>query len=502
MIGRKTLKQILITLLSGVLFLTACGQTSSGTAPTTLVSVTETKPVPTAISSLLPSKTPRDRTHEPTSTPRPPTPLPTIPTFTPTFDVSTIVTVTPATKAECPEVNPDLTPNLNAFFSNEGPELLTDQPVLDFLSSGGDPQKLLSAFRQQYSWLASNAAVHQDITGDGVAELILTDGYIVYVFGCRDRQYQTLLSDTDDLAWMQEIQFNIIEDMNLNGVPELITVEYGGHTYTSIKASLFEWIGQEFLPLIQGEAYNDHQYFTFADTSVPGQVTVYDTDGDGTFELVLESDLPMPLPSLYSYLIPWRNEINIYAWNGTHYTLNRVEYTSPEFRFQAIQDADRETLHENYAKALLLYQDAIFNNKLKAFSSDILVNEIAKVIAFDGNQSEPTSVPPDSTEYPRLAAYAYYRIMLLHIVQEQESDAGTVYKTLQQKFSNDPYGSRYVEMANVFWEAYQSTHKMYGGCEAAIQYAVEHPEILVPLGSDYHGSQSYTYVPADVCPFR
>jgi hypothetical protein len=57
-------------------------------------------------------------------------------------------------------------------------------------------------------------------------------------------------------------------------------------------------------------------------------------------------------------------------------------------------------------------------------------------------------------------------------------------------------------MAIAFWNAYQSTHKMYYGCAAAIQYAVEHPEILIPLGSDYHGAQSHIYVPEDVCPFR
>ena len=108
----------------------------------------------------------------------------------------------------------------------------------------------------------------------------------------------------------------------------------------------------------------------------------------------------------------------------------------------------------------------------------------------------------DLTEYPSLAAYAYYRIMLLHIVQGHESDAGTVYKTLQQKFRNDLYGHPYEEMATAFWDAYQSTHKMYDGCAAAIEYAAEHPEILAPLGSDYHGSQSHIYVPADVCPFR
>jgi hypothetical protein len=57
-------------------------------------------------------------------------------------------------------------------------------------------------------------------------------------------------------------------------------------------------------------------------------------------------------------------------------------------------------------------------------------------------------------------------------------------------------------MATAFWDAYQSSGKMYAGCAAAIQYAAEHLDILTPLGSDYHGWQSHTYVPADVCPFR
>jgi hypothetical protein len=115
----------------------------------------------------------------------------------------------------------------------------------------------------------------------------------------------------------------------------------------------------------------------------------------------------------------------------------------------------------------------------------------------------PPPIPSeDKTEYPRLAAYAYYRIMLLHMVQGNETDAGSVFNSLQGKIGDDPYGQPYFEMATAFWNAYQSTHKMYDGCAEAIQYAAEHPEILIPLGSDYHGSQSHIYVPADVCPFR
>ncbi len=32
--------------------------------------------------------------------------------------------------------------------------------------------------------------------------------------------------------------------------------------------------------------------------------------------------------------------------------------------------------------------------------------------------------------------------------------------------------------------------------------AIACPEILIPLGSDYHGAQSRKYTPADICPFR
>src|ERR1051325_3076670 len=117
MIGRKAMKQILIGLLGGILILTACGQASP---------VIQTPSIPvvdkaTATPSQIPSNT---ITPTPSQTPTASiTPLPTIPTFTPTFDVRTIVTFTPAPKAECPKINPDLTPNLNTFFSKEGPRL-------------------------------------------------------------------------------------------------------------------------------------------------------------------------------------------------------------------------------------------------------------------------------------------------------------------------------------------------------------------------------------------
>ena len=92
--------------------------------------------------------------------------------------------------------------------------------------------------------------------------------------------------------------------------------------------------------------------------------------------------------------------------------------------------------------------------------------------------------------------------MLLHIVQSNLTEAEKTYNTLQEEFAQDQYGAPYAKMAKEFWQTYQQNQNMTDACGAAIYYAAIHPEILTPLGSDYHGWQSHTYQPADICPFR
>jgi hypothetical protein len=219
-----------------------------------------------------------------------------------------------------------------------------------------------------------------------------------------------------------------------------------------------------------------------------------DLNNDGIAEFMLKG---LPPRSQDEPGDPLRSQTDIYYWNGKTYS-SITTFSAPHYRFQAIEDGDIQSLQGKYREAIKLYQDAIESKTLDWWSKEKFEHNREAAINF----TTPAVLAPDETEYPRLAAYADYRIMLLHLVQGHESDASTVYKTLQQKFRNDPYGKPYVEMATVFWNAYQSTHKMYDGCTAAIQYAAEHPEILTPLGSDYHGFQSHIYVPADVCPFR
>jgi hypothetical protein len=448
------MKQIVFAVLIGTLLFAACGQTPSATqtAPISAVDTTTPSPLPTATQTSLPTATPTASI----------TPLPTIPTFTPTFDASTIVTVTPAPKAEC---------------KNE-----TQSEVAQYLSKELNSTEL---------------PIFIDVTNDGLDEIILIGKSkdevgvgSVFIYSCQGETYSVL--EKVSALFDPLPKLSTVQDLNQNGIAEIVLAIRGCGGFGSCWfITILEWDGSNFQNLENEQMNQNHAPWL-------DKISFVDINHDGIIEIVIDRGLPSHPDKLSDGT--WRRYTEIYSWNGEYYVLKDSNITAPQFRFQAIQDADQETTNFQYERALALYQDAIFSGELAPWSFEQFIYSKNNLWT-DSTAITPTPVP-DITEYPRLAAYAYYRIILVHFVQNHESDAGTVYNTLQKKFGNDPYARPYVEMATAFWNAYQSTHKMYDGCAAAIQYAAEHPEILIPLGSDYHGAQSHTYVPADVCPFR
>jgi hypothetical protein len=422
------------------------------------------------------------------------TPLPTIPTFTPTFDVARIVTVTPPPKAECPKENPSVVAKFTTPNSDGSYEHYRASDIVDYLNSGGTSAQLKD----------SGIAETIDLTNDGVNEVVYEGLFKVgiSILGCKDGNFQDLL----DFGGDSGVDLADVVDLNKNGIPEIILYNIIHYGYFDI--SVYEWDGNKFQSLI-----NMGKYSSTDDTGIDWisatwiSDTLYkltDTNRDGVKEIFIEYDVSRLCGGFGDFCdgTPARSQTTILGWNGQNYVVQQAYYAPAQYRFQAIQDGDDASSQKEYSKALGLYQETIFSNKLKGYSPEIGDNLRAQYDAKYGTTPTPTPYPISSDEYPQLAAYAYYRIMLLHLVQNHEFDATTVYNTLQQKFGDNPYGSPYVEMATAFWDSYQLTHKTYDGCAVAIQYAAEHREILKPLGSDYLGSQSHTYVPADVCPFR
>lgn len=486
------MKKYFLLVLAIILFLNACSPAATQVIPSSLSS-TET---PSATSTLTATATQIPSTATIT-------PLPTIPTFTPTFDVRTIVTVTPAPKAECPKENPYLIPDFNNCKGGVC-SIPDSETILKYLNSGGTLDKT--------KYLGDVA----DFTGNRVKGLLAyTDSGSFNIYGCIDGKYQVL----QEFKGTQRTPYlDYVGDLNGDGIPELIVSNYERHAFNSIQ--IFEWSGNTFTSLIDTE-FVDAQGKTQKYDWLGGTPLSYKiiNNQNGGKEIVAVDQASLYLdPAFWPGGLPWRDETITLKWNGENFIIASEEYSPPQYRFQAVQDADRYTLRQAYDRALYLYRTAIFSDKLDWWSKErkeyerynALNSYFDKMARGPGiiQTVTPTPFPtmslvtPDLTEYPRLAAYAYYRIMLLQFVHGHESDANTIYKTLQQKFGNDQYGRPYAEMATAFWNTYQSTHKMYDGCASAIEYAAEHPEILVPLGSDYHGWQSKMYKPEDVCPFR
>jgi len=479
-------------LIAIAFILSACGRYSATATPTPFPSDAPTKKYP-VLPTLTPIKIPSP-TISPTGTI---TPIPTIPTFTPTFDIRTIVTVTPAPAAVCPKINPELVIDLGidkiracldlAKTAHTNPGDCANRniqnDILEYLNQGGDIKKILAQFLldgQKENVDFGN----QDLTGDSVPELFFHDVHAMYpayyFYKCDNGRYSIQYGTGGGESGLRIYS---IQDLNRDSIPEVVF---------TIQLVLFVigWDGNQFKEILGIRDFGSCSY------------KILDINGDGLKEVILFREFPPMWSEWLEW--PWRSYTSIYGWNGNSFVLFSKEFAPPVYRFQAIQDAEQYVLNGIYDKAISSYQDAIFKSELEWWSPERRKNELAVheyAAIGTATPSLPTPVP-DTTEYPRLAAYAYYRMIALHVYLG-EMDAATVqYNTLQTKFRAGNPGHPYVEMATAFWDAYQSSANMTTACTAAIQYAVVHPEILVPLGSDYHGWQSHRYYPEDVCPFR
>ncbi|MDH3944938.1 MAG: hypothetical protein OEV06_12660 [Anaerolineae bacterium] len=148
-----------------------------------------------------------------------------------------------------------------------------------------------------------------------------------------------------------------------------------------------------------------------------------------------------------------------------------------------------------------LYQEVVFSDELDWWSAEKMDYLTSLYHAQQDNLATPTPIEMDVNEYPYLAAYARYRIMLHHLVRGWVSEARTVYETLQAMFPPGAVGHEYAEMAARLWDEYQATNSLEQACAAVIAYVEDNQGILAPLGDKEHGLQSHIYEPADVCPF-
>jgi hypothetical protein len=479
----------------------ASEQSTSDAVPTTTItpSVTSKGPRATNTIHIVPNPPTRTPTIFLTTTPRPnvydwSTPKPTL-----TMDV--INSKLAGSEVICPIENPIdqqalallIEPTGQYGFEYGGGFIpgLSDGKIINLLNQYGTTSFLSYLDHNISKYFIGYKVQFLDITMDGINELIIQWGN-TYVFSCREGQY-ILLGKFDMDTYFNTPYFVKTIDGNLNGYPELLvdegTASQGGRAY-----GLYEYNGVGIISVIDPEQrdLNVEPY---------GTVNYRNIDGDAVSEIVVYRGIPSRLD--YDFLLPWRDEWDIYDWDGEYYTLTDIKFSAPQYRFQAAVDGDRYTLYKKYEKALSSYQNVIFSDKLDWWSAE---RRSYMVDHIHWEASEPTPVMPemDPDEYNYLAAYARYRIMLLYLLQGWDSDAQVVYNTLQVKYPEGTPGSIYARLAKTFWEKYQSSGNMGDACQS-VKYDVDKnsEEVFKYLGIDgYLGMSLPKYTPQDICPFE
>jgi len=488
----------------------AVSATASPSAPAGLPP-TQALPDPSAI----PSPLPPTPTRRPSSTPIPsPTRLQLFKSFTPTStDLPTLApsptwsiqaTRTPAAlAAECPrggEPAPVLTVSQGERAADLEPQLLA---FLNAVGSSAGMQGRLEAIsfpEGETDWKARAQVRAADVTGDRGADILVSlyfyqpsgelDGAL-FGFTCQAGSYASVLS-VPLSGWLRpgsapDPGFRAVQDLNADGVLEIV-YSYIGEIRPSgdflRRFLILEWDGSGFSSLVSGE-----KDVTAALEVDNGDGALRDVDRNRSVELLLNHT---PGAELAGNLLA-RPFSETWSWNGRVFSLQRIEYAAPVYRFQAVYDADAAFGYGDTARALQLYQKVIRDTRLLGWSRGRH--------PFDSFYGVTPTPAPETDETALLSAYAAYRILLLHTVQGQTDAADQDYREMAREFPQGKPGNAYLKLAGVLRQAYQSSADLSEACRQAVDYAAAHPaEILDPLEFTLAPGSPPHYQPEDLCP--
>lgn len=519
--NKKKLNLLFLFCLITLIFL-GCNQTTISVTPaqSTTMSVPRLTLTPSPIRS--PSQT---TSPAPTITPTPiPSHLPTItytppPTYTATFDAAHASTATLAPAADCPQENTGLVPNFVLPTPTDVVYGISDSKdsILSYLNAGASLDALMQYLIQNYGYYQNHPdygtnIYAMDFTNDGVPELLVNDGN-VRIYSCRDSLYSVIFEIP--YQTFEHYQIEKVQDLNLDGRPEIFLTNWdvvaidGDLTY-----QILGWHDRQIESLLGEDASCSNNYAFSGPCFEDGWIRVFccagglepwliqDIDQNGTFELIIHDDVGFNNDAQYNG--PWRTKTTIFMWNGEQFSLFTHFLEPPTYRFQAVQDADFAVLQGKFDEAFALYQQVIFNDRLEWWTKARQTYDLD--IAYSNYTPDlPTSTPPapDPDEYGHLAAYAYYRMMILQVKLGDFGTAQATYDSLQENFPTGIAGNIYTELASTFWKEYQTSLNISLACDSAIAFAAEHEEeVLFYIGSYIHGYQSLLYKPQDVCPFK
>lgn len=409
-------------------------------------------------------------------------------TSTPTASPSLTSTLTPTPKP-CPQIN------VNLIYGP--PEEFKDVTSIEsFLNAGGDPKQLAQYYESVIKDLNADTVPEILVQSGSLFKRLL-------LFSCTNGEYkeQLIREDETDIGLAEQIKIMAIDDLNKNGAPELIYKTLTCLWLRCGELFVIEWDGEKFLPIIKDNKYGET--VDYADMSDPQDAYLEDLDNDGIPELIWKGEIPPEWHGDYWVYYPERLATHVYKWDGKNYSALPVTYSPPEFRFQAVQDGDRYTRAGEYPKALNSYDLAISSDSLDWWTEDRRLYNLNQDGFDTCNGSPCPSPSPDPKERPVLSAYASYRIMLIHILTNNLDDADVVYRKLLKDYPEDNPGYPIAEMATLFWNEYQVSKDISKACDASVTFIATYQDVLMSLsGGISLQNIYYLKKTSEVCPFK
>lgn len=349
------------------------------------------------------------------------------------------------------------------------------------------------------------ALTKHDFTDDGVMEILFlgTTGNIplmqtLNVFKCEQGKY--IMSLEQKYGYRKNLT---LLDLNNDTISEIILHKTMDYLHGPRVLYIYEWDGKNFqnLALPNETFYGTPEGF---ETGICSEISEFRPNANGDMDIIIRG-IPCDFGEYY-YTGPYRYYSITLTWDGTHFVYGYKQLDPPTYRFQAVQDGDWETLHENYEKALDLYNQALNDPNLKGWSKELYKQQYDIMHANFAEQPTPTPVPVDPNEKETLTACVHYRKMLIYTAQGKPGEALAEYMTVMKLSPGQP-GYAYKGLAITFWKNYQNTQDLAAACIVTREYAYEHDEeIYDPIDDRWHGWQSPGHSGESmgevICPFE
>jgi hypothetical protein len=425
--------------------------------------------------------------------------------------------LSPTASAVPPTPTPAPTPTLNFTEIRDCPSSgnpgLPDEPpafedylseICSFLVAGGSVSTLEARLKNWGTYISdtksqqSSGSVWEidDLAGNGSEDIVVIayeptavydpTGHL-YVIDCVLESCRVLY-EFPFILFPSRKEPEILQsgDINADGALDLTYIQFTGsdtrgipyHTITSL-----EW----------NESQQQLKDLTDGGIKIGGCLReITDTDGDGVNEIVaaiVARDREHGPP-------PHRMDTAIYAWDGTQYVLSQTIPGPPLYRYQALEDAWAAVEGGDFDSALQLYQQAIQDDDLLQLWVELPEGE------------QPEREQPKQRPY--IAAYAYYRMMLVHVLK---GDIGTARATQERlvgeyriegnddQWDESKLGYGFAQMAHIFWQAFETDQNVSTGCDAVVTYATENPQLIEWLVRFGGGLDATVEEPLDLCPF-